>query len=357
MATIQVGMSIIEKRFKTDANIHYLHLWSKTHLDARVTIFNKTGAPICEIENSKNFEIIEVKVESLYETICRLQIDDYSHVLWLNDDDEFHLPGQESIENLGSDEVGLPDLVLSTSDSKIKIDWDPLLWARDDCEGYLRYWEIAAPLFFSITPASEFKTWVSYLKSCPIFLPHLDTQLNVLLATHNSKRLVMGFSYVYGAENWDSHQSLMESSRRHSMGLGKKAEFVYVMEFVRNIENIAILCLREKTSTFQYSDSLYKALLRQFSPLQNGRRSWILRNLSPSLLRRPILLLRIKDSAKRQFVHSLPRKIGNFVLGAYSIKNRNQLLELLDLPRLSEFLDLPQESIQYWKNCIQESPS
>jgi hypothetical protein len=100
------------------------------------------------------------------------------------------------------------------------------------------------------------------------------------------------------------------------------------------------------------SDALIRAVLRQFSPLQNGKRAWIVRNFYPLALRRRYLLSKIDDMDFYRFVESLPLLFRDFFLGSKLLKRPQDLLSVLSAEAAGAALQVPDGLISHWICCL-----
>jgi hypothetical protein len=352
MPKIRVGMSILSKRPRTLDNLRYLYEFSKQESLFDFVIYNKSELDLREFSESPNFSIQKVPFESLYLTMTRLSLDGNTHTLWLNDDDEFSLPTSLSLLALGENTVIYPEMTLHTTARDIKISWDLIAKGERDVERFLAYWNIAAPLFFCIIPKRIFEIWIGYIRSLPIHLPHLDTQLNLLVSIQPQLFFSTEFKYTYGAENWESEEQLLKSSLMHAEQFGKDVDFVFCMKIIRNIDNLCLLMAYSDVSDVDVSPELVRAVLRQFGPMQNGKRAWVVRNLFPLRFRRRYLFSKIEDLDFQKFLVKLPLAFQDFFLGAKLLKRPEDLLLIISNNSAGSVLQVPDEMIHHWKRCL-----
>jgi hypothetical protein len=345
-------MSILSERPRTLDNLRYLHKFSKQNSLFDFVIFNKSELDLAEFSNSPNFSIQSVPTESLYFTMTRLSLEGTTHILWLNDDDEFSLPTSLSLQSLGANAVVYPVMTIHTTSRDMKISWDLIARGERDVDRFLGYWNIAAPLFFCIIPRKVFGIWIEYIRSLPIHLPHLDTQLNLLVSIQPNSYFSSDFKYTYGAENWESKEQLWKSSVKYANQFGKGEDFVHCMKMIRNIDNLCLLVAYSNVDDMRVSDALIRAVLRQFSPLQNGKRSWIVRNFYPLTLRRRYLLSKIDDMDFYRFIESLPLLYRDFFLGSKLLKRPQDLLSVLSAEAAGAALQVPDGLISHWICCL-----
>ena len=347
-------MSILTERPRTLENLRYLYEFSKHNLLFDFVIFNKSELDLGEFSESPNFSIQNVPPESLYFTMTRLSLDENTHILWLNDDDEFSLPTSLSLQTLGENTVVYPEMIIHTTSRDMKISWDLITTKERDVDRFLGYWNVAAPLFFCIIPRKVFGIWAEYIRSLPIHLPHLDTQLNLLVSIQQHSFFTPEFKYTYGAENWESEEKLWKSSLKYAHHLGKDDDFVHCMRMIRNIDNLCLLIAYSNVDDVKVSNTLIRAVLRQFGPLQNGKRAWIVRNLFPLGFRRRYLFSKIEDLDFLKFIEKLPLVFQDFFLGAKLLKRPEDLLFIISTNSAGSVLQVPDAMISHWKRCLSD---
>ena len=354
MIRVAVGMSVVSIRPKTMQNLDYLFEFSRTNIDFEIQVFNKSGVPLGNFPKTSNFSIQPVNYESLYQTMARLDLEGFSHVLWLNDDDSFTLPSEADLSVLDYNSVVYPEMSICTSTRELAVDWRPIFQSRSRTEAFENYWATASPLFFCMLPVNLFRVWIDYIEKMEIHLPHLDTQFNLLAVIQEDRHMLSNFSYSYGAENWETSEKIIESSNRYSRELGKGDDFFYCMELIRNIDNVCILGHYASAFEIDISESLLRAVLLRFGPLQNGRASrvifkMIVRNLFPMFLRRQLVLFRITDFNRKAFYSSLPLELIDFFLGSKVLRTPGELLEELSKEKIVECLMVPESMIANWR--------
>ncbi len=347
-------MSILSQRPRTLSNLRYLHEFAKENPLFDIVIFNKSELDLREFSESPNFSIRKVPMESLYLTMTRLSLEGNTHVLWLNDDDEFSLPSSLSVHALGRNTILYPDMTIRTTAMDSKVSWNTIAKAESDVDRFLAYWNIAAPLFFCIVPKSIFGVWIEYIRGLPIHLPHLDTQLNLLVSIQREVSFSSEFKYVYGAENWESKEQLWKSSLMYANQLGKNSDFIFCMNVIRNIDNLCLLIAYSKSIDVNVSSRLIQAVLRQFGPLQNGKRAWVIRNVFGLKTRRRYLLSKIDDPEFRRFVGELPVEFLDFFIGAELLKKPKHLLSIITRNSAGGVLQVPEAMISHWRRCLTE---
>jgi hypothetical protein len=180
----------------------------------------------------------------------------------------------------------------------------------------------------------------------------LDTQLNLLVSIQAHSFFSSEFKYTYGAENWESEEQLWKSSLRHANILGKDADFIFCMKIIRNIDNLCLLITYSNTSDVKVSAGLIGAVLRQFGPMQNGKRAWVARNLFPLEFRRRYLFSKIEDQDFREFIKKVPLVFQDFFLGAKLLKRPKDLLSIISTNSTGSVLQVPDEMISHWKRCL-----
>lgn len=357
MVRVLVGMSVLSVRSATMQNLNYLFEFSKLNANFKVQIFNKSGSALGNFPNTLNFNIQPVVYEDLYETMARLDLKEFSHVVWLNDDDIFTLPSDVDLTYLEYDSVAYPTMSIRTSTKELKIDWQPIFHSKSETEAFKNYWRTASPLFFCILPVRLFRIWIDYVKKMEIHLPHLDTQMNILAALQKNRKMLPNFTYAYGAENWETPEKLEASSIGFSRAFNKSDDFIYCMELIRNIDNVCILSAYSTAFKVSIPESLLRVVLLQFSPLQNGRASRVIfksivRNLLPVYLRRQILLFMMVDRNRKGFYLRLPIELLDFFLGSRILKTPNDLLEELSRENIAEFLMVPDSMLAIWRQYL-----
>jgi hypothetical protein len=354
MIRVVVGMSILSIRPRTMHNLNYLFEFSKTNVGFEVRVFNKSGVPLGNFPKTSNFSIQPVIYENLYQTMSRLDLVRFSHILWLNDDDSFTLPSTNDLSVLDYNSVVYPEMSICTSTRELEVDWRPIFQSRSRTEAFENYWTTASPLFFCMLPVNLFRVWIDYIEKMEIYLPHLDTQFNLLAVIQEDRRMLPNFSYSYGAENWETPEKLIESANRFSRELQKSDDFIYCMELIRNIDNVCILGHYASAFDIHISASLLRAVLLRFGPLQNGRASMIIlkvivRNLFPMFLRRKLLLFRITDLNRKAFYSGLPSELIDFFLGSKVLRTPEELLEELSREKMAEYLMISESMVNIWR--------
>ncbi len=354
LTKVRIGMSIVSIRSNTLKNLNYLYDFAELNPEIEIDIFNKTGKPFEDLRAKSNFRVHITDLENLYQTMSRLELESVSHVLWLNDDDAFSLPSNESLKLLSNHSVAFPEMSILTSEKITKIDWRPIFASTSKRDAFKNYWNTASPLFFCITPVEVFRVWISYFKDMELHLPHLDTQLNVLLAIQEDRLMLPNFTYTYGAENWESPEKLVESSLRFSRAFRRRDDFIYCMEIIRNIDNVCVLSAYSTACDIPIPKDLMREVLLQFSPMQNGRPSriffkMIIRNLLPIFFLRRLILYRMKDAARKSFILGLPKESLDFFLGSRILRSPHDLLAELEKENMADILMVPESMIRSWK--------
>ena len=357
LSKVRIGMSVLNIRSNTIKNLKYLQNFARLNQGIEVEIFNKTGESLGDLQNTENFNLYATQFEDLYQTMSRLDLESVSHVLWLNDDDSFLLPDSAGLSKLACDSVAYPDMSILTSERLIKIDWQPIFLSTSMKNAFRNYWKIASPLFFCIIPVDLFKVWINYVNEMDLHLPHLDTQLNVLVAIQDKRQMIDNFSYTYGAENWETSEKLIESSLRFSRAFKKSDDFLYCMEIIRNIDNVCILSAYASEFKTAIPRNFLREVLLQFSPLQNGRSSRIffkiiIRNWLPVSLRRRLILFRMKDRKRKSFFLGIPKDSIDFFLGSKILRTPKDLLAELSKENMAALLMVPESMMICWQTHL-----
>jgi hypothetical protein len=105
-------------------------------------------------------------------------------------------------------------------------------------------------------------------------------------------------------------------------------------------------------SDVDVTPELVRAVLRQFGPMQNGKRAWVVRNLFPLRFRRRYLFSKIDDLDFQKFLVKLPLAFQDFFLGAKLLKCPEDLLLIISNNSAGTVLQVPDEMIYHWKRCL-----
>ena len=345
---VQIGMSIMNFRKRTLENVAKLYEYSQQNPTLSIVIFNKSGKSIDGYANTPNFRLIDIEIESLYATMLRLEEFEWSHCWWVNDDDYFEIRDFGFLNNLQEDQLYLPRMeIVSDFETKV-VDWGKFVKQQDPVDSYLAYWDLGAPLIFTIIPRSVFLEWSRFVDLDPFHLPHLDTHLNVLSSLIPNKTVVNGVRYAYGTENWQDPESIAQSAMRWAVWQSMDTNYIFTMNLVRNIENIALI---NSSYTGNELERILRILLRQFSPFQNGKRAWLFRNLIPERVRYRIIL-RDNDLSFKQYCYKYPMPVRRFLTGATNITSTRQLGKILGQPHFFNALLVPSEKYSFWQSTI-----
>ena len=345
---LQIGMSIMNFRKRTIENVAKLYEYSQHNPTLSIVIFNKSGRSINGYANTSNFRIIDIEIESLYATMLRLEEFEWAHCWWVNDDDYFEIRDFSFLTNLNEGQLYLPHMeIVSDHETKV-VDWGRFAKQVKPVDSYLAYWDLGAPLIFTIIPRSVFLEWSRFVNLDPFHLPHLDTHLNVLASLIPVKKVISGVKYAYGTENWQDPISIANSATKFALLQSMDSRFVITMNLVRNIENIALI---NSCYTGVDSKSIIRKLLRQFSPFQNGRRAWLLRNVCSERIRYRTIL-RESDLNFKLYCEGYPVAVRRFLAGATNITSTRQLGKILEQPHFFNALLVPSEKYSFWQSTI-----
>ncbi len=346
---IIIGMSIYREQKNTQRNLEYLTVVAKENSTCAVFIFDKTEN-LTFSPTSSNIFYQKIPIESLYETMCRVHLDIGQHIIWVNDDDEFHFEEFNSIMELGVSEVGFPQLCLKLGGDFELLNLEGLVLASSQNEGYRMYWELAAPLFFSVIPEFTFSNWQKYVRSSLVKFSHLDTQLSLSLSLSKSKKEIRSYIYRYNASNWLG-ENILESALNHLKQSKLAPEIMHYQNFLRKIEDISFLRYLERNTDQLFELGVYKQLLRQFQGFGGGKRNWVLVNLTPVRLRRKKILARLPVSSQVFFL-GIPIAFCDSIVGAKPFKSLSDISEFLNMPNISNVLQIPQGQLDFWKENI-----
>jgi hypothetical protein len=345
---VQIGMSIMNFRKRTLDNVAKLYEYSQQNPTLSIVIFNKSGKAIDGYANTPNFRLIDIQIESLYSTMLRLEEFEWAHCWWVNDDDYFEIRDFGFLNNLKEGQLYLPHMeIVSDFETKV-VDWDKFVKQQDSVDSYLAYWDLGAPLIFTIIPRSVFLDWSRFVILDPFHLPHLDTHLNVLTSLIPKKTVVGEVRYAYGTENWQDPESIAQSAMKWAVWQSMDTSYIFTMNLVRNIENIALI---NSSYTGNDLERILRRLLRQFSPFQNGKRAWLFRNLIPERVRYRIIV-RENDLSFKQFCDKYPMPVRRFLTGATNISSTRKLGKILSKPIFFNSLLVPSEKYSFWQSTI-----
>ena len=346
---IVIGMSIYKNQKNTRRNLEYLKIVAKENPTCAVFIFDKTEN-LTFSPTSSNIFYQKIPIESLYETMCRIRLDIGQHIIWVNDDDDFHFEEFNNIRELGVSEVGFPQLFLKLEGDFELLNLERLVLASDQYEGYRAYWELAAPLFFSVIPELTFRNWQKYVRSSAVKFSHLDTQMSLLLSLAKSKREIKSYTYRYNASNWLG-ENILESALNHLKQSNLAPEIMHYQNFLRKIEDISFLKYLERNTGQLFELEVYNQLLRQFRGFGGGKRNWVLANLTTVRLRRKKILGRFPISSQVFFL-GIPIAYCDSIVGAKPFKSLSDVSEFLNMPGASNVLQIPQGQLDFWKENI-----
>ncbi len=346
---IIIGMSIYKIQENTQRNLEYLTIVAEENPTCAVFVFDKTKNLMFS-PTSSNIFYQKVPIESLYETMCRIHLDIGQHIIWVNDDDQFHFEEFDGIRELSVSEVGLPQLYLKSRGGFELLNLEGLVLASSQCEGYKVYWELAAPLFFSVIPEFIFRDWQKYVRSSPVIFSHLDTQLSLILSLAKSKKQIEKYVYQYDASNWLG-ENILESLLNHLKQVNLAPEIMHYQGFLRKIEDISFLKYLERNTGQVFECEVYNQLLWQFQGLGEGKRNWILANLTPTRLRRKKILACLPNSSQI-FFSGIPKEFCDRIVGTKPFKSLSDISEFLNMPGASSVLQIPQDQLDFWKENI-----
>jgi hypothetical protein len=348
-----IGMSVLEIRDNTMKNMRYLQKLAEENSAIEIIVFNKTQIDLIGEVTFNNLQVIETPKESLYETMAKLSVKDDSHIIWLNDDDEFCLSVFDDFLSACSTTTLLPKLRMVTTGGEELVDWRTFVSAAKPHHRYNAYWGIAAPLIFSFIPGRLFNTWISYINDLPVHLPHLDTQLNVLVCLSNKVEIARGYTYVYDARNWESSEKQILNAERHAKFLGLDESSVGAFAFARRIDDVAIVKYAQNKGLTN-TNKLEKRLLSQFTPIQGAGKNFLLRNFGTRAMRRRHIQEIPTPSFQNEFIVNIPRRLQEIFTGVQTLRSARNLASALSEPGVAKSMRLPQELIDFWVKTLSE---
>jgi hypothetical protein len=346
-------MSVLEIRDKTLENIGYLCKLATQNSTIEVTVFNKTKSTLLDAAAPDNLKVIETPKESLYQTMARLRIGDDSHVIWLNDDDDFHFFDLSDLSKLEKLELKVPLMKLVTSSGSRELFTHDLIKAKSSTERYVAYWKNPVTLIFGVMPGKIFNTWTNYLEAIPVHLPYLDTQLNVLLCLSTKVTATDAYIYNYGGHNWENYDVQMQNLRRHAKFLHLDEESALSFDHARKIDDLAS-CRFARKRGLKGTRKLEKRLLSQFTPIQGLGKNLLLRNLGTRSMRRQHIQKIPYPCHQNEFNQKLPLKLREILTGVRTLRHSKHLASALAEPGVARAMHLPQELIDFWVRTLRE---
>jgi hypothetical protein len=348
--SLVIGMSIYRIQSNTLKNLEYLNSFAFMNPLVDVYVFDKS-AQVSVKSLSSNFHFQQIPVEDLCQTMCRIELESYQHILWVNDDDEFSFKNIQEIESLGESEVGFPNFRIKLLDHFETTQWDNLFESTNQSQAYLAYLDLAVPVFFSAIPSSTFKLWKKYVSTSPIRFSHLDTQLSILLSITNGKKILDNYNYYYDASNW-TRENVLGSLGNHLLQAGLAPEIMYFQNFLRKIENLAFFKFLETRQNVNIEPEFFSCLLNEFRGLGNGKKNWIWKNLAPKSLQR-VRVLSSYPSASKEFYKGKPTVFIDTIIGVTPFHSIADAQIFLADPNIANLLLVPQEQIDFWRGNLE----
>lgn len=240
--------SITRWNASVEANIDRLIESSSSPVES--VIVNKVGAPVSDYiaaaDASRRLRTVDGVWEDIYGTWAQFEAPPNTWTICLHDDDSWRGPivPRNLLLNPRSSLLVLPTMLdpygVPTTDDAYARALADVGTIDSPVDGMSKMARHCFPAFYAYTPAVAWNCWREFTLTRPVYLPHLDWQLNFAAAALSTRVQRADLVYLRDQSNWSSVDAARASLSRQYHELGLSPETSQLDSLVSTLHTLAL---------------------------------------------------------------------------------------------------------------------